>query len=539
MRALDLNGDWVWLLDLTWPGALTTRLSNRPVSVVAPDGTSWLYQGGIPALRFTLEAPFASMAVGGRTLNLSGVPLEQDLVRRLNPTGSSVALSYWKVGTPWKARVPVFVGRVSACTWGADGQGCNLELSEQPFEDRGVLIGDKWTITDTDWSNAPEASLGAVMPLVIGSPGVYRDGGAKRTAAGSPAILVDETTPTLLIAGHVVAATSVTIYTPDAGDGFREEVKAVSRVFKAGRWVSVVVLTPESAPAAADSDFGITTPGGDVQLEDLIAWTYYVIWDQGGGGIKGEDGTALTRVGEVIEWMVRKSSLLGDWSRLRLARRWLDQLKIDTYADIAGMRPWEFLRQVVLPLFPVSMISGPSGVYPVVWRLHAERHNRLARLVEGINCWRVSKAEPADLTPVSEVQVSFAQSDESGDALAQLVWSGDPHRTIGQDGVSTCARSRQAWLRHGDAGVAPVDAGAVWDRFTATRIAAWQIAAGWAPYDVVEFNVEAHLAGLEPGDFITITDVDLDYDERRAWVQAVTWASTYVRVALLVEPRGV
>ena len=141
MRALDLSGDWVWLLDLTWPGpGATTRLSSRPVSVDNPAGAQWLYQGGIPALRVTTEAPFADVSVGMRTVSLAGVPLDHELVQRFPLAASAFELSYWKVGTPWKARVPVLTGTVKAATWGAEGQGVTLELAEQPIEDRALLL---------------------------------------------------------------------------------------------------------------------------------------------------------------------------------------------------------------------------------------------------------------------------------------------------------------------------------------------------------------------------------------------------------------
>jgi len=540
MRALDLSGDWVWLLDLTWPGpGATTRLSSRPVSVDNPSGTQWLYQGGIPALRVTTEAPFADVSVGMRTVSLAGVPLDHDLVKRFPLAASAFELSYWKVGTPWTARVPVLTGTVKAATWGAEGQGVTLELAEQPIEDRALLLRGDWAINDTDWPDAPEGSLGEIMPLVFGSPGVYRDGGVAKTAAGSPAILVDETVPRLLIAGHPVEAENVTIYTPDAGDGLRTAVKAVSRVYKGGRYVSVVDLTPGTlggGGTVTGSDFG-ELAAGDVLLETLIGWSYHVIWDQGGGGLPGENGRALTSAGELLEWTMRRSSIQGDWARFRLARRWLDGMRIDTYVDVDDLRPWDLIRQVLLPLLPVTLLSGPRGVYPVVWRLEAETHQRV-RLVEGVHCWRVSRPEPADLGEVSEVRVAFAQGDEDGETLATVVLTGDPHAVPGQDGVSTCARSRQGWARYGEAGVVKVDAGATWDRQTAWRIAHWRVAAAYAPRDVVEVNLAPELAGLEPGDGVVYTDADLGITARHGEVQAITWASTYVRAAILLAPWG-
>ena len=88
-------------------------------------------------------------------------------------------------------------------------------------------------------------------------------------------------------------------------------------------------------------------------------------------------------LGRLISWLVARSGQ-------RLARGEWYALEREFPQDVAGFinKPasyWEYLRDVVLPICPISLRFGPEGVYPVLWRWHAGPGRAVADLVDGTN----------------------------------------------------------------------------------------------------------------------------------------------------------
>jgi hypothetical protein len=108
----------------------------------------------------------------------------------------------------------------------------------------------------------------------------------------------------------------------------------------------------------------------------------YVIWQDdigGGGGMIGSDGATMRGAGDVIEWLLGQSGASVDRGRFAAMKPLLNAYKLDFTID-AEVTPWEFLKANIIPLLPISLVSGPAGIYPVVWRYDATARDAVGRL---------------------------------------------------------------------------------------------------------------------------------------------------------------
>lgn len=541
MRPLDLRRPWVWTLVVAWPseaGGEVLRLSSRPVTLTTAAGQAIPFDGGLPALKWKWEAPLYDVAVGQATLSVD-VELDDGyaLLAERDPLEEHACeLSAAYLDGTWEERTRIFVGTVRRAVLGLDGQRATLELIEQAFEDAGVLVDAGEAINAVDFPDAPDDSIGKVPPLVIGTPGAYRSATGAATTPGSPAFPVRITTPVantpaaLLIAGHHVDAASVTVYDATTQVSASRDVVNTSLGTGPGRRLYAYVDLIDGALADFDS----------ASVTATLADDWYIIWDQGGALLTADRTRALVGAGELLAEVLTLSSLPVDRPATLAARAWLDQYQISTYAD-ETISPWEWLRRVLLPLVPVSITSGPDGLYPVAWAPDTGADEAVVALEVGRNCWRASRDEPADTAALVAVSVAFAPDADSGDYQRTITVSAAMPTDDDGDGVTdpdtgTCRYAQAAAMRLGidSAATAAEELDQVHDADTASRYAAERLQRSWRAGRVVDFDLAPELAGLQQGDVVTLTDDERGWSGRVVRVQAVEWASAYPRASLYV-----
>jgi hypothetical protein len=123
------------------------------------------------------------------------------------------------------------------------------------------------------------------------------------------------------------------------------------------------------AEATIDASFKPTTD---------TAVVLYVGW-RDGGGVKGRRGTVVRGAGDVLEYVLDFATVPLDRGRFAAAAPLLSHFKIDTSID-EHCSPWEWVQSELLPLLPVSIVSGPDGYYPIVWRTDATAADSVAHL---------------------------------------------------------------------------------------------------------------------------------------------------------------
>jgi len=533
MRNLDLSQPFVWLLQLGWPAGQVLRRSDRPVVVdVTATGGALAFEGGMPAVRWRWEAPLFDVAIGQGSLaiDLDLGPDAPGLAARRPMEGARAELALHRPGQPYEARQVVLRARVTRAVWGAPGQLVSIELDEELGDDTGMLFDETWVITTDDWADARDDAVGQPYPAPLGMPGVIRTTDGTLSVAGTPVHVVRLTTPTAtdpitaVIAGGQIPALQVTILCAGTGISAERDVD-----------VAVMRADGELRPYATVNLYPITdfNDSGAGLIADIDTDDFYAIWTYGGATSTTDQSRGLLGAGEILEWALRRSTLRIDWARVAAARAWLDAYQVDTYLN-EGITAWEWIRRVLVPMLPMSLTSGPDGVFPVLWRLDAEPHEAVVHLEVGRNCARASRDEPGDQDLYVEAQVGFGPDDADDGALQRTVTMGADEGDGGDRG--TCLWSAHLAQDYEEAQAPTYNTGLdqTHDADTAWLHAIDVITRGRRGR-LIELDVRPELAGLEQGDVALVTDAGRGWRGKVAIVQAVEIASAYIRVGLWIS----
>lgn len=353
------------LVTVTWAGEII-RMASTDLVVTDADDNDLLYVGCLASV--ALENGIDLFGAGGPV----SIPIEGvwpvDVPGRIasgrDLSSATAEIAQWIEGTPYEDRLVRVVGRLSDPECGAIDEPVSASIEENPWDDSN-LIPDAMALVDP--STAPEADylsesdLGLVYPVIIGWPGRWSGG---NFLTGSQGVWMSKRTKfhVLLVAGHAVGATTVYLAHDAGSTPMPVNVRTAKDL--QGRVVTVVDFHQEGYDVGGASDLG-----ADFQPAVDDGVSLYVGWATG-GGVLGPSGTAIRQAGDVIEWALRQSSLRVDYGRVNAAKPLLTQFLIDAAID-ARVSPWEWLNGNVIPLLPVSMVSGPEGLYPLVWRYWA------------------------------------------------------------------------------------------------------------------------------------------------------------------------
>lgn len=504
-RADLLTAPPIWLLKISYAGR-DFRFSSRPVEPVKADGELVPHDGGLDSPqyseafeRFTKEPRMLSFPFRGLTFPVDIPDLESQGFDFGTATGE---LSQWIPGTDYERRRVVLTGDVVQPVTGATGEPVDFSLESNPYDDRALFPPGEATVTVTTWP-ALFTSEGFTYPFVFGTPGNYRDeDGTTKVNPGTPGILVRANT--LMVAGHRCEATEVTVFDEDRDSAVFTIVEERDGL---GRMVSTIDLTAPTSGTIATNQH-----------------KYFVGWHSG-GGIVGDDGTLANGAGDLIEYLLRRSSLNIDYGRLaseaeRLNARYAFSFYVDTPAS-----PWELLRQHVLSWVPVTIRTGPNGAYPIVWRLDATQVDAVERLVAGENVSRVGRVtrerKPRDV--VNAVSVAWAQNPQDRSMARRTLLTGDVEST--DPDANTSRYSVVSHQRYGP-GEVEYRVASIYDQSTASAVADWTVRDSGFIHRRVTYQGDASLGWIEPGRIVTLTDPDLKLADVIALVDAVRWMAT-------------
>jgi hypothetical protein len=512
----DLEGELVWLLTLTWAGQVY-RFSSYPVAPVDEDGRALPHDGGLDVLEYEDGAELLTTSPELRSVAIE-VLFPIDVAERIEAghdlAAASGELALWAVGQPWEDRQQVIVGTVVQPEYGAADEPVRFSLEENPFDDVAVIPDAAAVVSASTWDQdafqTPDDSLELVYPIVFGAPGLTTDDqGAAVLGRGSPGIVLDYTNISyeaklLMVAGHLVEASTVTILDQD-GAGVTRTVSHVEDLL--GRTVAVVDLT---------TTFAIDKTG-----------SLWVCWTQG-RALPGVSGA-----GSLLRYMLGRSSLRVDWGRVEALVAYLDRFEVSGYINSA-CSPWEWVQDNLLPLLPISMLSGPDGLRPVRWRYDAAEEDAVAVLTCGQGCERVSPItyERGRANVVNEIRLSYAIDGEDG-ALLSAICTPEPDQA--DPAQFTILHSRISGSRYGLM-AKTMETDIIWDRRTARLVATWLVQAWAFPTRVVTWDADQELAGwLEQGAPVLLVDDQVHWDRRGAFARSLTRTDTEaVRVELLV-----
>ncbi|MEK0431549.1 MAG: hypothetical protein RL139_1353 [Gemmatimonadota bacterium] len=569
-----------WLLDLTFAGQVV-RLADDELDIEAEDGTTLHYHAALGDIEVS-----EALSLLGDSSGQGSVPVEAvlpvdvpALVARGHSLGAATGvLCRWVEGTVRESARTVMVGRVSDPEYGAADEPVNFSLEEMIADDAGLMGSPLARVDGYTWAHAdtllPE-HLGLQYPIVIGKPGAVSAAvDSDRWITGSAGLWIDfrSTVPggggfgggeqaevRLLVAGHHCTAADVHVST----DEFPSGVRMVLRNGYDGRGqpVCFVPWFISSVPANAPDDdvdtvtynysttsgsrysLGSTEASTDASFGDQAAQpTVYVGWydeTDGGGGLKLAGGL-VRDAGPALAYVLGWTTLPVDQGRIQATYHALSRYKIDAVIE-TRCKPWDWIRDNLLPLLPITICSGPSGLFWVVWPLDATAADATVVLD--------ADSEP-EISRVSPVR--FDTSDIANRFTLKYAYSYRKQRhngsiTLGAAGdAPNAADSDTTFRAHPLCTTSRARLGYTIDREISTVVVyddstAWAILENLAriyalPRRVVDYQVpEIDFVHVERGAVVRLTDSEVGFDEQAAILTGIkTDGSGYLVITLTI-----
>jgi hypothetical protein len=409
------------------------------------------------------------------------------------------------VGGTWEQRRTVMVGTFTDPEYGGEDEPVTLSLEENVLDDTGTFPNELVTFSRAEWDEAgvikpvatPSADEvnGRVFPFVVGTPGAG-------VTAGSPTFLLyfyftagPVGHAVWAVAGHQVEASTVTL----RDDEGNTQVANIEHVTVNGRRIAV-----------ADHVVSGTFPASQ---------NVAIVWDNGGGL------TGVRNAGALLQYALERSRVRVDYQSLLTALPALDDFRIDTYIDEpVSLSDW--LLHSVLEVLPVSMVSGPRGVYPQVWPWTATAQDAT---------WDVDTSVETDVTRVSRVSYEGrSEVANSGLFLYRVNPLTDAYATsLRYDGAPVDAKNlwSDAPLRrsYGQFGrvVLDYESGIISDDTTAARVVAWRSRRYALPSRTVQYALPPRYGSIRRGDVVSLTDADVGFSKDVALVQSIRWTEDH------------
>lgn len=265
--------------------------------------------------------------------------------------------------------------------------------------------------------------------------------------------------------------------------------------------VSFVVLVNESAGTAGNVSIGETVAHlsfDSTGMEGGLA-TYGGMEDPiGGSGM-------LTGAGSVTQFFLSQSRQRVDWGRWAAVRSFLDSFEVSLYVD-EFVSPWEYVQAHLTEMLPISILLGPDGLYPVVWRhdvsalRNAVQDFDVARL-DAERVGPVEVSDPADCANYISVAWALNAADDKHSRTETIDGSAS-----GANHVSRVSHGRYGRQERS------IQSDMIYDSATARAVASWLSYAYGLPTRRVSYAVPAPGAlHLSLGTVVALTDAELHF----------------------------
>jgi hypothetical protein len=488
----------IWLLDLTWAGRVF-RFASEPVTLVDADGVSLPYAGGLDP-SYTVGAAIGEVQAD-LEVELGEVlfPVDAALWHRSGRPllGCPATLSTWVSGASETRRARLS-GVVSVAEVGALGEPVRLVLRWSAPD--GARVVPTAAAVNVDTSNLADPGVyGTPYPRVFGSPGLgLSTTGLDIFATGGTVLpVLDQAGRVLLLADGPVAGTSCTVI----------------RIKNDG------TATAETAvPITATTDgLGRTISVATTTTAITDGHTHWVDWTTTTGGtLRRDSSSPILTFGDLLYWLVGESSTTFDPTAWRDVIAQLSAYRVGYYVD-DDSSPLDIIKDVLLPILPLSVVPGPNGLRPVFWGLSST--DASAHLVEGENASRVSRAKLDAGEVFNDVTLRYAPRADDGTHARVAVGTEDTH--------AACAASVTYLPRS----ALVVETVAVYDSATADRIVGDLVSAYALPVERINYRDLGGL-DLDVGQVIALTDSGLHLTARIALVEAVAYSGGDVEYSL-------
>lgn len=567
----------VWLLTVTWAGQ-TIRMSDDEIDVDSDDGTLH-YAGVLPTFQVESSADWLS---SGTPQSVSAAieavwPIDVPaLVLRGHDIGSASAeLARHVVGDVYEDRVVVLIGHLTDPQHGRAFEPVAATIESPPWGDGIEAPPPGYDVAGGAFAvdallSLPESGLGRCYPHVFGRPGVVSTAvNADGRIAGSEAIYFDQRTTLyspgnhvydlgLLLTGGHAAINSIMLktttdrtwlrykvirteddqgrpitiapwwYTKSGGSDIYYDA-AISYTWSPPGATTIGSIGQTAAPASIQPAAGVDSDGVWVCWEDQA--------DDTAGGIMGPDGVTMRGAGTIIAYLLAMSGRRVDAGRWASAAAFLDRFRLDFVID-DRVDVWEFLSAEILPLLPLSVVDGPDGLTPVVWRWDAVEADSVADLTVDDVTVRAVGTVDYDREVYNDISVGYALAVRANEFQAVVRVGGAGVDADGGVVLPICdiSQRRYAWP-DGRRRIArkDIDARVIYDDATAGLVAQWMAAAWALARRRIEVMVdEGELGWLSLGDVVVVADTARGVARTVGWIEAISRGSSGMTVRILI-----
>lgn len=364
------------------------------------------------------------------------------------------------------------------------------------------------TTVTTDYQTLyADTVAGLTYPRVYGRPG-------SEDTAATRALPIDAANEILMVAGHHVTPGTVTIVGPRQSnlDAYADETATVYNT-----------TDPAGRPIACVNVSGLATVAYDWSSAvgaDLKDW--YVKWEGTASGLSSEATDVIT---DLLRHLV---GVPIDWPSIESMRAYLAGYTLDGVID-ATTGAEAILMQQILPLLPVRLVRGVTGLGMVPVRWTATAKDARCALVAGDQCWPVSRvryASESGLRVINQWSVRWAMSRRSD----------GPRRTTSV-GPSRSGEASASLTIHG-LRAEVLETAWVYTAATAGRIALDRIRETATDRQIVDVQVSAATYGIGGVREITVGDVVTYTDPAESLSAAVAMVSSVSRSGSDVDGVG-
>jgi len=510
------SGRLHWTLTVTWAGQ-TFRWATSPLEIETEAGETLSFDDGLDPIDY--EDSLQGLGVASaRSIPVEvffppEVDVSEWISRGYDLASATGEVALWSEDTVWEERRVVLQGPVREPEYGSIDEPVSFSIEDALQSNRSFVPEISQSVSTETFPDAPEDSLGRAYPLVWGRPGYLED--TTGTIAGSPAVIAYTlaTNEKLIVAGHAVRSATVRIF--DA-DNARETFAVIVETDDAGQTVSTVDISSPS-------------------FIDPLSSEYYVGWiDQ--EALVDDAGDAVVTLGQIIVYLLQRSDLPVDvpaWTTLS------SSLSVPSSGFIdEQVSAFEWLSDHVFGTVPLSVLPGPEGYYPVLWKLQATRDEAVCMISpdddptverEG----RVTYSKLGDVVNASSVR--YGSDPLSGDYRRTLTLTSEDVSGVYQEATYYTRLSQALYGDRGD----EVELDWAWSRAAASYVAVQQALRSALPSREVSYSVPYSYGWLRLGDVILVTDSEVHLSEEIGLVTGLRWASEEelsARVLLLSRP---
>jgi len=380
MRRQELDGSRLaWLCEVTVRGRVF-RFASEALDVLDEDGDALSFDGTLDPLEFVDEGDPWEDTVSERALSCAvtfqaagdeGFGYLTSVDHDLGDARAEVSLH--KVGNDYEDRVVLLEGLVDEPEWAGPSEPVVFSIREAAQLDRGSIPHPVAQVTSESWPTAggyapDDAIVGEFYPVPVGRPGQLVGGLTENT--GSPALLVKLDTAT-----EDNSANPATVL---IGDGLLTCVGSTVLLQNLSTGNSATV-----SPTATTDTLGREVTTVDVAVGTLAIAKGAKLWvsfrTANSGGLPGPRDGTLEGAGEVIRWLLGRSTRRVDTDSLKANVERLNAYLLAFYAN-SPKSPSSILLDEVLPLLPASPVLGPRGLSVAHWRLDARHEDKVAHL---------------------------------------------------------------------------------------------------------------------------------------------------------------